>query len=147
MLLLFRSLLPSTGLVFGRVHGLGWWENSAQGKQGKLQQCRHVCLWRGMLAEEGSGVLQLLAAENEFDLQVQDLGHSIRSMFEGDAETLIDFTLQIGLRSDQSDSIAPSPIQKLIPYLEKDVRRRRLGKAFTSATPIPTSQTSSHSLL
>jgi hypothetical protein len=99
-----------------------------------------------MLAEEGSGVLQLLAAENEFDLQVQDLGHSIRSMFEGDAETLIDFTLQIGLRSDQSDSIAPSPMQKPIPYLEKDVRRR-LGKIFTSATPIPTSQTSSHSLL
>jgi hypothetical protein len=39
MLLLFRSLLPSTGLVFGRVHGLGWWENSAQGKQGKPQAC------------------------------------------------------------------------------------------------------------
>jgi hypothetical protein len=100
-----------------------------------------------MLAEEGSGVLQLLAAETEFTCRCKILAIQSEACLYEMQKTLIYCTLQIDLLSDQSDFIAPSPMQKPISYLEKEVRRRRLGKIITLATPIPTSQTSLHSLL
>jgi hypothetical protein len=135
MLLLFRSLL---GLDWSSPSLAGYmdWVGGKTPRRANKGGCRHVCLGRGMLAEEGSGVLQLLAAENEC---------TARSL---------PFNQKHGYRRCRNVNLFQSrliycPTNPIPPisYLEKEVRRRRLGRIITSATPTPTSQTSSHSPL